>query len=147
LGSIDLEYLKIEKKYTSSIELKDGIGSLEGIDGDVGGGLEEESIDYLSDIINALNESFDGDFSDEDKVKFDEIRQKIHDNEGLRQVMLGDNTETNKKDKFDRALDDLVTDLVDNNIDFYNKLNNKSINRIIKNKLYQDYSKSLKEAS
>jgi len=147
LSSIDLEFLKIEKKYTSTINLKDGIGSLEGIDGNVAGGLEEESIDYLSDIINALNESFDGDFSDEDKVKFDEIRQKIHGNEGLKQVMLGDNTETNKKDRFDRTLDDLVTGLVDNNIDFYNKLNNKSINRIIKNKLYQDYSESLKDAS
>jgi type I restriction enzyme, R subunit len=147
LSSIDLEYLKIEKKYTSSIELEEGSGSLEGIDGSVAGGLEEETTDLLSDIINALNESFDGDFSDEDKVKFDEIKQKIRDNEGLRQVMLGDNTETNKKDKFDRALDDLVTGLVDNNIDFYNKLNNKSINRILKDKLYQDYSESLKEAS
>jgi type I restriction enzyme, R subunit len=145
LSSIDLEYLKIEKKYTSSIELEDGSRALEGIDGSIAGGLEEESTDLLSDIIKALNESFDGDFSDEDKVKFEEIIQKIHEDEGLRQVMFGDNTETNKKDKFDRTIDTLVLSLIDNNMDFYKKLNSQKNNRFIKDRLYQDYSKSLKD--
>lgn len=143
LTSINLEYFKIEKKFTSTIELEETDGVLQPIGETGAGGIEEEPTDLLSHIIEILNESFDGDFSDEDKVKFEEIKQKIHESVDLRQVMTGDNTETNKKDKFDKTIDKLVLSLIDNNLDFYKKLNNKKRNRYIKDRLYEDYSKSL----
>ena len=147
LTSIDLEYFKIEKKHTSTIKLDETDGILQPLGDTEVSGVEEESTDLLSTIIAVLNESFDGDFSDDDKVKFEEIKQKIHASEDLRQVMTGDNTETNKKDKFDKTIDKLVLSLIDNNLDFYNKLKHKKRNRYIKDRLYEDYSKSLKEAS
>ena len=127
------------------IELEEGDTVIEGIGSDESGGIDEEPTDFLSHIIEVLNDSFDGDFSDEDKVKFEEIKLKILESEDLRQVMIGDNTETNKKDKFDRTIDTLILSLIDNNLDFYKKLKHKERNKFIKDKLYDEYSRSLRK--
>jgi len=104
LSSIDLEYFKIEKKFTSTIELDDGDTVIEPIGSDGFGGMDDEPTDFLSHIIEILNDSFDGEFSDEDKVKFEKIKRQVHENEELRMVMTGDNSDSNKRDKFDRTL-------------------------------------------
>ena len=145
LTSIDLEYFKIEKKFTSTIELEEGDTVVEPIGSDGSGGVDEEPTDFLSHIIEILNESFDGDFSEDDKVKFEEIKKKVHESEDLRQVMTGDNTETNKKDKFNRTIDTLILSLIDDNLDFYKKLKHKERNKYIKDRLYDEYSKSLRK--
>lgn len=143
LSSIDLEYFKIEKKFTSSIELEEGDTVIKPI-GDTGSkGIEEESKDFLSHIIEILNESFDGDFDEDDKVNFERMKQKVHDNEDLRKVMTGDNSKTNKKDKFDQTVESIILSLVDKNLDFYKKMSDKKRNRFIKDRLYDEYSKSL----
>jgi hypothetical protein len=66
----------------------------------------------LSHIIETLNDSFDGKFSDEDKVKFEDIKRQVHEDEELRQVMTGDNSGSNKRDKFDRTFQSLMTSLI-----------------------------------
>ncbi len=147
LTSIDLEYFKIEKKFTSTIELEEGNTVVEPINSDGSSGVDDEPTDFLSHIIEVLNDSFAGDFSNEDKVKFEEIKLKILESEDLRQVMIGDNTETNKKDKFDRTIDTLILSLIDNNLDFYKKLKHKERNKFIKDKLYDEYSRSLRKIS
>lgn len=57
--------------------------------------------------------------------------------------MTGDNSETNKKDKFDQTIELLLLSLVDKNIDFYKKMSHKGRNRFIKERLYGEYFKSL----
>ena len=143
LSSIDLEYFKIEKKFTSTIELDDGDTVIGGIDSEGSGGPDDEPTDFLSHIIEILNDSFDGEFSDEDKVKFEKIKRQVHENEELRMVMTGDNSDSNKRDKFDRTFQSLVTSLVENNLDFYKKLSESKRNKFIKDRLYEDYTKSL----
>ena len=143
LSSIDLEYFKIEKKFTSTIELEDGDTVIEPIGSDGSGGMDDEPTDFLSHIIEILNDSFDGEFSDEDKVKFEEIKRQVHEDNELRQVMTGDNSDSNKRDKFDRTFQSLVTSLVENNLDFYKKLSENKRNKFIKDRLYDDYTKSL----
>ena len=59
--------------------------------------------------------------------------------------MIGDNTETNKKDKFDRTIDTLILSLIDKNLDFYKKLKHKERNKFIKDQLYDEYSRSLRK--
>jgi len=143
LSSIDLEYFKIEKKFTSTIELDDGDIVIKPIGSDGSGGMDDEPTDFLSHIIEILNDSFDGEFSDEDKVKFEKIKRQVHENEELRMVMTGDNSDSNKRDKFDRTFQSLVTSLVENNLDFYKKLSESKRNKFIKDRLYEDYTKSL----
>jgi len=143
LSSIDLEYFKIEKKFTSNIELEEGDTTVIGIgEGDPKGSDEEEK-DLLSHIIEILNDSFDGDFDDEDKVNFERVRQKVYENDDLMKVMKGDNSKTNKKDKFDQTIDSILLTLVDKNLDFYKKMSDKNRNQFIKDRLYDEYSRSI----
>ena len=67
--SVDLEYFKIEKQFTTNIEFEDKECEFQGIS-EEGGTFsdEEEPTDLLSLIIKTLNETFDGDFSEEDRV-------------------------------------------------------------------------------
>ena len=143
LSSIDLDYFKIEKKYTSTIELEDTDGEFEGID--VGGGSPEteEEIDLFSEIINILNDSFDGDYSDEDKVRIEKIKEQIQEDETLRTVMEGDNSDSNKRDVFNRTFESLLVGLVGENLNFYNKLSEPKKNRFVKDRLFDVYSKSV----
>ena len=142
--SVDLEYFKIEKQYTTTIELEDKEGELQGIREEVGTySDEEEQTDLLSVIIKTLNESFDGDFSDEDRVRIEKIKEQIHENEELRMVMEGDNTDSNKRDMFNRTFENLLTGLVGENLDFYNKLKEPKKNRFMKDRMYELYSKDI----
>lgn len=143
LSSIDLEYFKIEKKFTSTIELEKGDTVIDGIGSDGSGGIDEEPTDFVSHIIEILNESYDGGFSKGDKVKFEEIKRQVHEDNELKQVMTGDNSDSNKRDKFDRTFQLLLTSFVENNLDFYKKLSENKRNKFIKDKLYEDYTKSL----
>jgi len=143
LSTIDLEYFKIEKRYSTSIELEDEDGEFQGVS-ESGGTYsdEEEPLDLLSEIIQILNENFDGDFTEEDRVRIEKIKEQIQENEELRRVMEGDNTDSNKRDMFDRTFQELLIGLVGENIDFYNKLSERRKNSFVKDRLYQNYSRS-----
>jgi len=139
--SVDLEYFKIEKKYTTNIELEDNDGEFQGISED--GGTysdDDEPTDLLSEIIKTLNESFDGEFFDEDRVRIEKIKEQILENEELRMVMEGDNTDSNKRDMFNRTFENLLTSMVGENLDFYNKLKEPKKNRFLKDRMYELYS-------
>ena len=64
-------------------------------------------------------------------------------NEELRMVMEGDNTDSNKRDMFNRTFENLLTDLVGENLDFYNKLIEPNKNRFLKDRMYELYSKDI----
>jgi type I restriction enzyme R subunit len=142
--SVDLEYFKIEKQFTTNLELEDIEGEFQGIS-EEGGTYsdEEEPTDLLSLIIKTLNESFDGDFSEEDRVRIEKIKEQIHENEELRMVMEGDNTDSNKRDMFNRTFEKLLTGLVGENLDFYNKLKEPKKNRFMKDRMYELYSRDI----
>ncbi len=140
--SVDLEYFKIEKKQTTNLELEDDDGEFQGVSED-GGTYREEDVDLLSEIIQTLNESFDGDFTDEDRVRIGKIKAQIHEHQELRNVMEGDNTDSNKRDMFNRTFENLLTGLVGENLNFYNKLIEPKTNRFMKDCMFELYSKAI----
>ena len=147
LSSINLEYFKIERKYMTTIQLTDDDSVIPGISDKEGAGIKEEETDFLSNIIETLNNLFDGEFSSDDKVRLAEIREQIHKDNNLRKVMVGDNSEVNKRNKFNQTIESLLMSLVDSNISFYNKISETKRNKFIKDRFYEDYAKSLESAS
>ena len=139
---VDLEYFRIEKTHTSKIELEGESGELEPISTDVGG-ISEDSLDFLSSIVKTLNENFGGDLTDDDKVTLEKIQTRLKENEELRKVHLGDNTETNKRFVFNQTFDTLLQGLVDDSLDFYKKLTEPKRNEYVKRVLFDNYSKKL----
>lgn len=139
LSAVDLEYFKIEKKHTHDIELEEKEGIFQGIKESANAYVHEKPIDFFSQIIQTLNALHQGTFDDTDKVRIEHIQNKISDNNVLKKVMNGDNSEMNKRDMFNRTCDDLLVDMVDAHIDFYNKMSIPHV-QLMKEQLYNLYS-------
>ena len=139
LASVDLDSFRVAKIHENlRIPLEPEDSEVTGIGSDVATMRDPEQ-DFLSNIINALNEAHQTDFTVEDKVDIESIYQKIRQHEELRQVITGDNSETNKRRKFDDVIDDILLDFVSSKLDLYNKLSKSEINADLKQRLYQAY--------
>lgn len=140
---VDLEYFRIEKKFTTSISLMREDGELQPISTDVGGTSAEEPMDLLSHIIQVLNENFGSDLNDDDRVNLEKIRERLVDDEELRLVHIGDNTESNRRHVFNKIFDKILLGLVDDNLKFYKKISEPKRNSYVKEEFYKNYSKSV----
>ena len=139
LASVDLDSFRLQRTHDSlqlSLEAEDS--EVTGIGSDVAT-IREPDQDFLSNIINALNEAYQTDFTVEDKVDIETIHRKVHADEVLRQVIEGDNTETNKRYKFDQVIDDILLDFVNSKLELYTKLSKPEVNADLKRELYQAY--------
>ena len=139
LASVDLDSFRVQRTYDSlqlSLEVTDS--EVPGIGSDIAIMREPEQ-DFLSNIIQALNAAYQTDFTTEDKVDIATIHQKVHENEELRQVINGDNSETNKRRKFDDVIDEILLDFVNSKLELYTKLSKPEINTDLKRQLYQAY--------
>ena len=142
LASVDLDSFRVQRTHESlqlSLEAEDseveGIGSGVAI-------IRDPEQDFLSNIINALNDAYQTDFTTEDKVDIATISQKVHENEELRQVIEGDNTETNKRYKFEQVVDDILLGFVNSKLELYKKLSKQEVKADLKRQLYQAYLES-----
>ena len=139
LASVDLDSFRLQRTHDSlqlSLEAQDS--EVEGIGSDVAT-IRDPEQDFLSNIIQALNDAYQTDFTMEDKVDIETIHRKVHENEELRQVIEGDNTETNKQYKFDQVIDEILLDFVNSKLELYTKLSKPEINADLKRQLYQAY--------
>jgi type I restriction enzyme R subunit len=140
---VDLEYFRIEKKYSPPISLVEEDGELEPISTEVGGPLTEDPKEFLSHIIKVLNENFGSDLNEDDRVNLQKIQTRLNEDEELRKVHLGDNTESNKRFIFNKVFDKLLQGLVDDSLDFYKKLTEPKRNMYVKKRMFENYSKGL----
>ena len=144
VSSIDLESFRIEKNETVPILLTPGDGTVDPIT--VVDGIpttEEESKDYLSKIIELLNKNYGSDLTKDDKVNLNRIYEDMVNDEELKTVHEGDNTETNKRHKFDEKFEDSLLGLVEKDTNFYNKVRKEGINKFVKDKMYEYFLKSM----
>lgn len=139
---VDLEYFRIEKKHISSIKLESEDGELEPLSTEVGG-ITEEPVDWISHIIEVLNESFGSDLTDDDKINLNKIHKNIMEDEELRKVHFGDNTESNKRYVFNKVFDKLLQGLVDESLGFYKKLSEPKRNQYVKERLFRHYTEKV----
>ena len=139
LASVDLDSFRVQRTHDSlQLSLEAENSEVEGIGGDVAT-IRDPEQDLLSNIIEVLNETYQTDFTTEDKVDIETIYRKVHEHEELRQVIEGDNTETNKKYKFDQVFDEILLGFVNSRLDLYTKLSQEELNAYLKRQLYQAY--------
>ena len=139
LAAVDLDSFRVQKIHDSQkLYLDPGDSEVPGIGGDESPSKDPEH-DLLSIIIQTLNDTYQTDFTDEDKVDIETIRRKVRANESLRQVIQGDNTESNKRYKFHQVFDEILLDFVNTKLGLYNKLTKQEVNTDLKRLLYKDY--------
>ena len=128
------------------LTLEEGDSEVEGIGSDVATRRDPEQ-DFLSSIIEFLNSAHQTDFTAEDKVDIKSIHQKVHENEELRQVIEGDNSEDNKRYKFDQVFDDILHGFINSKFDLFKKLSQPEIKADLMHQLYQAYCEQSSSAS
>ena len=139
LASVDLDSFRVNRTHDSlQLSLEAENSEVEGIGSDVRT-IRDPEQDFLSNIVQALNDVYQTDFTTEDKVDIETIHRKVHENEELRQVIDGDNTETNKRYKFDQVIDEILLDFVNSKLELYTKLSKPEVNVGLKRQLYQAY--------
>lgn len=103
---------------------------------------EEDEKTPLSEIIDELNETFKTDFTEDDKVNFEQLFTKVLNNEEL-----GEKVEHNSRENveaiFDQYFDDAMNDLLDSHFNFYKKINDdenlkKQIKELLLKRVYDE---------
>lgn len=146
LAAVDLDSFRIEKIHEQlHLELSDDEGGRKLFPPGSGEStVKEPEVDLLSNILQTLNDAYQTNFTEEDKVDIEEIRQKIRQNKELRLVVDGDNTDRNKRVKFDEVLEGILLDIVTNQfkVELYNKLSKPNVKSFLQEQLYNDYRQS-----
>lgn len=103
---VALQYYRLERVYSGSIDLK--AGDVKGVYSptDVGTGKAKEEKVPLSEIIDVLNERFGTEFSEEDRLFFQQIKEKAVKDEQIMRTALA-----NPLDKFQLGIRKLIEDL------------------------------------
>ena len=143
LESVDLDSFRVQKIHENlDISLDSRNSELEGIGSGVGG-IKEREQDFLSNILQALNEAYQTNFTEADKVDIQSIQQKVNENEELRQAIEGNNSEDNIRYMFNKVFENILLEFVNSKVDLFNKLSKPDINADLKRRLYQAYRQQM----
>jgi type I restriction enzyme R subunit len=128
----------------SNLTLEDKTGELYPMAEDGSTGVNEPEYDLLSHIIKRINEVYGIELSEEDKVDLQHVTDRMKQNQELSSVMVGNNTENDKKDFFQKVVKDEVSEYYGDRLDFYKKIMNNKVFPMILEGLYRDYNQGEK---
>mgnify|MGYP001209312431 CR=1 FL=1 len=118
---VALSYYRNEKVFEGSISLQSGEDSKLKPTSFGKGTTPEEEKEKLSSIIERLNDRFGTDFSDTDRLSYEQIKEDIVNNEDLVQKAKV-NTKDNFKFSYEEAFIDIVIERMSQNEKFFMKM-------------------------
>lgn len=141
INDVELDSYKIQHQFTTSLILESGNSNVHGLkpDGTIGSG--EDEFDLLSKIIKQLNDTFGIELTDEDKIEFNKMREKVNANTELMSYFNPSNSKDNIQDKFNETIDDELIAFINNKLDLYNKLTDQKVNEMLKNVWFNELFK------
>ena len=122
LKQVNINSLKVVKKGTAHISLANEPGLLDPLGGASQTGLDLPEMDLLSRIVKDVNDKYGTNFTDQDRVIADKIRQKLSEDENL-EGSINNNARDIAKVKFDELFEKELVEMVNNHFDFYQKVN------------------------
>jgi type I restriction enzyme R subunit len=138
--SIDLDSLRIQKIGEHQLSLVDKQGEIEPFSPDGSNGMVEEPMDFLSEILKKINTVFGSDLSEEHKLNLKRVTKQVYSSDDLSKVMEGDNSEQNKRKKLEEITKQVLLGYVNDQFDFYKKMENPQLINLLTNELYKNYS-------
>lgn len=138
-GSVELSSLRIQKIGEYKLSLQDQAGVLDPMSAEGYGKKQEEPMDFLSEIVRKLNEIYGANITEEEKQDLSNLRTRTHEHKELRAVMNGDNSETNKRRKFEEVIGEIALSYINNRLEFYNKLENPVIRELVVEEFWREY--------
>jgi type I restriction enzyme R subunit len=125
----------------SNLSLEDKTGELDPMGEDGSGGSKEPEYDLLSHIIRRINEVYGIELSEEDKVDLEHVTERMKLNLELSSVMVGNNTDEDKKDFFKKVVKDEVSEYYGDRLDFYKKIMDTKVFPMVLEGLYREYNR------
>ncbi len=141
---VDLDSFRVEETFSGKITLENKDGEFDPMGVGVANKPQEEERDTLSQIIQKINELFGSPITEEDKIDVGNMQSRVYNNEELKVVMTSDNSETNKRHKFDEVISTLMLSYVNNRLEFYNKMEDPKVKGFISDLLYNDLQNYLR---
>jgi len=142
---VALEYYRLQKIAAGKIELQKGADvGLKPIS-EAGTKKDKEEFAHLSEIVKILNDRFGTDFTEADKLFFDQIEEELVSNEKL-EAQARTNTIENFKFGFEDVFIAKLIDRMDQNQDIFNKImDDKAFSSVVKDYLIKKVYKRLNE--
>jgi type I restriction enzyme R subunit len=145
-NEVALEYYRLQKIAEGDIVLK--VTGVEHLDPTTEAGIrqQKEERDKLSNIIHVLNERFGTDFTDADRLYFEQIEEALYENEDLKKRALNNPME-NFKYAFDEVFIQALIDRMDSNQDIFEKIMENSefkteVARWLTKKVYERFNQA-----
>lgn len=114
---VELQYYRLQRIYSGPIDLKQG--EAEGVKSptEVGTGKAKDEKAPLSEIISVLNERFGTEFNEEDRLFFQQIKERACKSDSVIQTALA-----NPLDKFELGIRKVIEDLMVERMDENDKI-------------------------
>ncbi len=136
--NVNMDTYRIQQVSSGSIELEKATGELKPIEGLGTGKRAGEEKEFLSRIIEEVNEKFGTDFTDGDKVFFAELETRLAGNDTLSQSAKT-NTREALKLIFNHIFEAQLHTMVESNFDIYKKIvENHEFGSFIKEKMFNE---------
>lgn len=140
---VNLDSFRLEETFRGKITLQSEDGEFEPMtEGKPNTGEDNEN-DLLSLIIKKINETYGENLTEEDKVDLQNVRKRVQEHKELQKVIAGDNSESNKRHKFDEVLKDIILSYVNSRFDFYKKMEDPKVKNFIGDMLYDGFKKEV----
>jgi len=137
LDAVDLDSFRIQETFTAALYLSKPDPEIYTA-GDGGMPHPTHETDFLSHILELLNDTYGINLSDEDKVDLERIKIKLESNDELHTVFTGNNTLEAIRYKFNQALDALILEFVFHKLELYKKLTEPDTNAMFKQKWFEE---------
>lgn len=138
INDIELDSYKVQFKFQSDLSLVSEDGEAYGMKTGGTNGTTEEEIDYLSEIIKVLNDTFGIELTEEDKIDVNRVKNNLYDNKKLISYFNKDNSKNDIKEKFNQEVDNEFFKFLDTKLAFYDKMTDKKANNLFKDLLFKE---------
>lgn len=138
LDAVDLDSLRLQKIHEGAIHLNEEDADLPVISPDTLSVARDPELEFLSEIIRNLNEAYGTNFTEEDKQDIRHVRDRLQNSPDLHKVMVGDNTEANKRKKFDEVLMTILLSYVNDRFEFYKKMEDPKVKGFVGGMLWKE---------
>jgi thymidine kinase len=142
-NDVSLESLRFLNKGESKLVLESRDGELKPMVGSGGKGKQEELYELLSQIIEKLNSVHGVEITEDDRVTLGRVVQIMGEDEELRKVVNGNNTDEVKKEFFESLFKDTMVDYHGDRMDFYKKVMDQRVLPVLIQGLFQSYLQQL----
>jgi type I restriction enzyme R subunit len=137
--SVDLDSLRIQKTGEYKLTLVDKTGEVEPFSPEGSKDTKDENLDFLSEIIKKVNEINGVEITDGDKVNMLKVNDKVLGDKDYIKVMEGDNSQHNQLKKTEEMITQYLLSLVNDQTEFYKKMENKNIIKTWSKQLFNHY--------